>query len=265
VLFASRVGADENGIQLLKELQQMDFDTSHIQIDKRHPTGEVRVLFDATGEPNFNIVNNVAYDYINFDQLGDIFKSDSIQLLYFGSLAQRSRHGFATIQKVLATIRPETKCLYDINLRPACYARDVIIESIKQATLLKINEAELKTVKQMIDDSGKDDTAFIHCLMKTYRIEMIALTKGSNGSAIYTQNARYEQKALQIPKAVNPVGAGDAYASILAIGYLYKWPAEKILSIATDFAAHVCEIDSAFSTDASFYDTWRSLIAKETH
>ena len=265
VSFVSRIGADENGLRLLKELQQMNFDTSRIQIDKRHPTGEVRVSFDAAGEPVFNIVKNTAYDYINFEHPEDVIKSDAIDLFYFGSLVQRSQYGFTTIQKMLTAMQPDIHCLYDVNLRPACYNRDIVIESMKKAHLLKINEAELQTVKQMLGQSQKNDTAFIEQLINQYHIEMLALTKGAAGSAIYTPDRHVEQKAPQGQKEANPVGAGDAYAAILAIGYLQKWPVEKIISTATEFSARICEIDSAFSTDPSFYDTWRSSIAGEAH
>ena len=265
VLFISRVGADENGIRILKKLQEIDFNTSHIQIDKLHPTGEVRVSFDAAGEPDFNIVRDSAYDYINVEHMEDVLKSDSIDLFYFGSLVQRSQYGFATIQKALASIKPGTRCLYDINLRPACYDRDVVIESMKKASLLKINHAELQTVKQMTGQGQMNDAKFIAQLINQYHLEMLALTKGAEGSAIYTPDRHVEQKAPQHQNVVNPVGAGDAYASVLAIGYVQDWPIEKIISTATDFSARICEIDSAFSTDPSFYELWRSSIAGETH
>jgi fructokinase len=100
--------------------------------------------------------------------------------------------------------------------------------------------------------------------MNDYHIELIALTRGSEGSRIITPNGHYSQKAPQNKKTVNSVGAGDAYTSILAIGYLQGLKVEEILSAATDFAARICEIDSAFTTDVSFYDNWRSIYHEVT-
>ncbi|RJP76772.1 MAG: hypothetical protein C4522_17040 [Desulfobacteraceae bacterium] len=258
VCLVSRIGADAAGLSALQELRQIGFDTSHIQIDKQHRTGEVIVKIDQNGEPDFNIADNVAYDYINYKHMQHILKDETIDLIYFGSLIQRTGYGFETMKKVFASKSPNTKCLYDINLRPDCYSKAVIVESMRQADLLKINETEFQTIKQMLDGSRKSDAAFLDQLMNDYQIEMIALTRGSKGSEIITQDNHYTQQAPLHSKTVNSVGAGDAYTSIVAIGYLQGLPMEEILSAATDFAARICEIDSAFTTDPSFYDNWRS-------
>lgn len=258
VCLVSRIGDDAAGLSALQELRQIGFHTRHIQIDKQHRTGEVIVKIDQNGEPDFHIADNAAYDYINYKHMQHILKDETIDLIYFGSLIQRTGYGFETMKKVFASKSPNTKCLYDINLRPGCYSKAVIDKSLRQADLVKMNETELGTIKQMLDGRRKTDAAFLDLLVNDYHIELIALTKGSEGSEVVTPNGHYSQKAPQNKKTVNSVGAGDAYTSILAIGYLQGLPMEKILSAATDFAACICEIDSAFTTDPSFYDNWRS-------
>ncbi len=263
VCFASRVGADPEGEAILQQLRQMEFDISYIQIDEKNRTGEVVVTIDENGEPDFNIMPDVAYDYINHEPVCNIILSAKVDLIYFGSLGQRSEYGFATLQRVLLSKRPTTKCLYDVNLRPRCYDKAIIVASMKQANILKVNETELEILKQMLDGIGKSDAGFIDSLMNRYYIEMVALTRGSKGSDLFTPGDHHVFKAPRIEKIKNSVGAGDAYSSILAVGYLRGWQPEEILSKATAFAARLCEIDGAIPTNASFYDDWR-FAYKET-
>jgi len=257
VCFASRVGADPEGDTILQQLQKMGFDIDHIQIDETNRTGEVLVTIDENSEPNFNIASDVAYDYIEYEKVRDIMLNTNIDLIYFGSLVQRSEYGFATLQRILLSKKPETKCLYDVNLRPECFNKTTIDESIKQADLLKVNETELETIKQILGVSRQSDKSFIELLMERCHIEMVAVTRGSNGSDLFTPGDHHAVEAPRSEKIINSVGAGDAYSTILAIGCLCGWLPEKILSTATAFAARLCEIDGAIPTSASFYDDWR--------
>jgi len=67
----------------------------------------------------------------------------SLHLIYFGSLIQRTVHGFETLQHFLSTKSPYDKCLCDINLRPGCYNRSIVLKCLERADILKLNEEEL--------------------------------------------------------------------------------------------------------------------------
>lgn len=254
ICLASRVGADEQGKSILQRMQEIGLDRRLIQIDEKNRTGEVLVTVDENGEPDFSIAPDVAYDYIQYEPVHDFLHREPVSLIYFGSLAQRSEYGFATLQGLLLSRKPETKCLYDVNLRPRCYDKAPIVASLKHADVLKLNNEELSEIKLMLDGSGKSDEEFVDILMNRYRIEMVALTKGAGGSELYTSENRLPVKAPTSPKVVNSVGAGDAYASILAAGYLCRWQPEKIGETAAAFSARICEIDGAIPGSPSFYD-----------
>jgi fructokinase len=265
VCLASRVGADPNGNAILQQLQEAGFDTSQIQIDGKNRTGEVLIKIDENGEPDFNISPDVAYDYINYKQVINIMKRETVNLIYFGSLVQRSEYGFATLQRVLLSKSPATKCLYDVNLRPKCYDKELINASLKQADLLKVNEAELEEIKRLLKAERQSDAVFIDFLMSCNHIEMVALTRGEKGSDLFIPEYHYAVKAPPIGKKINSVGAGDAYASVLATGYLCGWHPREILAKATAFAARICEVEGAIPDKSSFYDDWRMLCDKVTN
>ena len=60
--------------------------------------------------------------------------------------------------------------------------------------------------------------------------------------------------AEKLPVVRDTVGAGDAYAAVLAGGLLKKWEPEKILKTASRFAGRICGIDGAIPANRSFYD-----------
>ena len=52
---------------------------------------------------------------------------------------------------------------------------------------------------------------------------------------------------------VDTVGAGDAYAAVLAVGYMNHWSPERILKTATALARRICSIKGAIPKDSDFY------------
>lgn len=257
VSFISRIGNDTEGEEIVEKLKQYKFKTNNIQIDYKHGTGKVVIDLDSNGVPAFNILPDTAYDYIKFDSAIASLLSKNTELIYFGTLAQRSEYGFKTIQNILSQRHPETKCLYDINLRPHCFAEPVIVESLKQCDVLKLNDEELKILKKIFVFE-KNRRKFIKHLMIKYDIEMIAITKGEKGSELFSDDKYYRIKPSKLDNVADTVGAGDAYTAMLSIGYIHKWPPEQILDSATEFAARICEIKGAIPTGSNFY---RDIIA----
>lgn len=72
----------------------------------------------------------------------------------FGSLAQRNDVSRKTILEMLKKFRKDTEIVFDINLRQDYYDRNIIEESLKLATILKLNDLELEIGKRSfgIDD-----------------------------------------------------------------------------------------------------------------
>ncbi len=252
VHFISRVGDDGEGRQIIDYLKENQFDVDGIQIDKNHETGKVMVELDDQGSPTFDIKTRAAYDYIDYNQIMASIPQLPIELIYFGTLAQRTQRGFETMRKFLSTASPETKILYDINLRPRCYNQPIIENSLQACNLLKLSREEVRVLEKMIDykDSG---LAFIDYLRDQYRVEMIALTKGADGSELFMGDQHWQKGPLSPQTVVDTVGAGDAYTAVLAIGYVNKWPPKLILEKAAEFAAAICTIEGAIPPTTDFY------------
>ena len=96
VRFLTRVGDDADGEKILDLMRKHQFDLNDVQIDPRHPTGTVRVTLDNQGVPKFDIVIDVAYDYIDLAGFASL-ESQTADMIYFGSLSQRGDYLFKQI------------------------------------------------------------------------------------------------------------------------------------------------------------------------
>ncbi len=257
--FITRIGNDEEGKNILQQLKKFQFITDDIQIDDIHSTGKVLIELDNKGIPEFTIVPDVAYDYIELNNSVESALVNETKLIYFGTLIQRNEHGFRNINKILLKKNKNTKCLYDINLRPNCFNNKIIIESLKNSTILKLNDEELNVIKGIIG-SGKGDNEFIETLMMEYSLDMVSLTRGDKGSDLFTQDGHYDIKPTKVDSIVDTVGAGDAYTAILAIGYLNQWEPKRILETATAFAANICQTKGAIPIEKKFYNKFKNMI-----
>lgn len=254
--FVSRIGADSAGAEIRSFLRSRGMDDSLIQEDPDHPTGEVTVRLDADGNADFQIHENVAYDHI----IPDAPARDAVgaaRLIYYGSLVQRTQPGREAVQALLAERPPAARCLYDVNLRPNCYDERVVRESMAHCDVLKISHDELPTVQRLLGHEG-DLEAFIAHLMKDYRLQLMALTMGAEGSRLYTPEGCYAVSATRDLDVVDTVGAGDAFTAVLAVGYLADWPPARIVETATGFAGRICAMEGAIPDDPSVYDPIRA-------
>lgn len=255
VRFVSRIGKDADGVEILKRLDKAGFLTQDIQVDAHYPTGQVNVLLDAAGNPHFEILPAAAYDQIRMEPIRALLAQETPEMIYFGTLIQRTDPVFKILHEVLDCCADSAKCFYDVNLRPDCYTRKHIEKSLTKADILKLNAGELAYLKQ-ISGSNEPAQRFAARLLKQYGIELLALTKGENGSELFTHTEHLKQPPVTAKAVVDTVGAGDAYAAMLAYGYRHRWPLPQILTQASRFASKICEIAGAVPDDKRFYSEY---------
>jgi fructokinase len=258
VRFISRVGMDDAGREILHKLELARFDLDDIQVDDVRPTGSVNVRLDKSGAPQFDIIAEVAYDYIEFIPKYHSDLIEGARLIYFGTLVQRSEAGCENLQAFISRNSSETLNFYDINLRPGCYNNTIIEKSLLKTDILKLNTDELGKLKQILSKKTDNDR-FVHHLMETHSISTVSLTKGDLGSELFTNQGCFSSQPAEAIKVVDSVGAGDAYAAMSAAGMLKNWQPQEILNRASLFSSRICEIKGAIPDSASFYEPFKSL------
>ena len=260
VRFLSRIGADKEGRAILDFLAERQFPLGDLQRDAEHPTGRVMVALDERGTPRFDILPGVAYDFISSTPSIERFVAENCRLIYFGSLIQRTPQAARTLRGILHRRSSRTKCLFDVNLRPGCSDADSLDYSLHETDILKLNDEELATLATMQDIHG-NTAEKVAVIMARFDIEVVALTRAERGSCLFTGDDRHDIQPTRDIQIKDTVGAGDAFAAMLAIGYIRNWPAERILTAANRLATDVCGIEGAIPGDSAFYNHHREALA----
>lgn len=255
VRFLTRVGDDQNGRRIIGMLKECGFSEADIQIDSRFPTGTVHVDLDGDGVPQFDIIENVAYDHLDLD-IGRIEDAGPTGMIYFGTLVQRTDSGFRQVQRFLDRQGSAATCFCDINMRPPHVNAQAVAGSLLHADLLKLNEAELAEILRAFEGPATAGEG-IGWLMDKFEVSTLALTRGERGSTLYRRHHEISRPAMPGTGIIDTVGAGDGYAAILAAGYLRNIPWAETIEQASRFASRICGIPGAVPDDQMFYDDFR--------
>ncbi len=263
VRFVSRIGRDENGREMMEQLKTLDFPVADIQMDPEYPTGTVTVTLDPDGTPQFDIAAPVAYDHIEFMENIHAPRLNAADCLYYGTLSQRRSHGHAQIQQFLAHMPASRICFYDINLRPNGYTKPAILESLARTTILKLNEDELGVCGQMLALAMEGDD-LVRQLMAQFDISQVILTRGADGSVLYTKDQQIKSPPAKVRHMADSVGAGDAFAAMFSACTLTGRPPEQAIGAASAFSARICEIAGAIPESADVYIPFRKMLYAQT-
>ena len=233
----TRIGSDRHGSEILWRFKEMGLPGLTVQVDEAAPTGTVSVTLSGNGIPEFTIHENVAWDRMALVQtaLSAVSEADAV---CFGSLAQRSQVSRRTIQRLVAATAPSAWRIFDINLRQRFYDRDVIEHSLKLANVLKLNDSELPIVAELFGIGGPVRQV-IETLAQRFGLQVVALTRGPDGSLLYHGGRWSEQAAGQV-KIRDTVGAGDSFTAALCLGLLGRMELDEINAAANQVAAFVC-------------------------
>lgn len=215
----SRIGRDDLGRAAIEALDPLPADTSRIQIDSAHPTGQVNVTF-ADGQPAYEIQEPAAWDALELS--GDwVQLAERADAICFGSLAQRCLESRQTIQTLAAQTSSTCVRVFDVNLRPPFYSGETIQESLELATVAKMNDAEVPFVLTLLglsdeDAEGTDGlrAAAERLLVEFPTLQMIAITRGGEGSLLVKREEWHVHPGIPT-RVVDTIGAGDAFTAAL--------------------------------------------------
>jgi len=257
-LLVSAVGDDMYGDEIRKSMQAWGMNTEAVQTIQRYPTGTVQVGLQ-NGSPSFDIVKDVAYDFIEKPQKLDN-RINTCKLMYHGSLALRSE---ASKQTILG-LRKEAglPVFVDVNLRAPFWDNDFIEEIINGADWVKLNDEELQLLSN--EDSKDFDESEIVVNAQRFRnqhdIKVVIITRGKEGAFVVTENVTEHVQAAPVVEMVDTVGAGDGFSAMTIAGILQGWDYIKTLEAASLFASKICGLRGAISKDRAFYDDFMDQI-----
>jgi fructokinase len=230
---ASRVGDDRLGQEALWHLKSCSLDVSRIQRDLSHPTGTVKVEVDSKGQPEYQITENVAWDFMEFSE-DWISLARSAHAVCFGTLAQRNSVSRSTIRAFLSALPSFAIGIFDVNLRQSFFSPEVLRDSLRHAKVLKLNHEEFPRFLDLLQYPLKNSTPALsgpgnysasapteyanisaaRWLCREFAMRLVCITRGPNGSVLVTPESHHEHPGFAV-KIADTVGAGDAFTATL--------------------------------------------------
>ncbi len=237
----SAVGSDSLGDLAYERMSQLGLSISYVYRIADLPTGVVNIQFRDDGEPEYEIVAPVAYDAVEFDESWTTDFVD-VDCICYGTLAQRNVVSRATIKRLLETVPAQTR-FCDVNLRPECYTREIVIASLGSATIAKLNNEELIEVCSMVGIAQRaDQSVLIAELFNAFRnLRALVVTLGADGAIAIERGGDVVTAPVPPVVVVDPCGAGDAFAASFLVAYLNGASLHEAIALGNTSGARVAE------------------------
>lgn len=225
----SALGEDELGKEAQKSLEELGLTQKYVAITDK-PTGYCQVTLDKTGTPSYELVRNVAYDFIPYPENWE--KVKGVDALYFGTLAQRMETSRETVDRFLKSGKFR-HIIFDINIRQNHYTPEIIDKSLSYATILKISRDEADVLEK-VGITGSLEEKCRGLSVKYPNLKIILMTLDAEGSFAYDcKTGAIEHSPVPGGKVVSTVGAGDSFSACFLYCYMSGMPVRECISRAT--------------------------------
>ena len=236
----SRVGNDEFGIEAREVVKGLGVAVENIGLDSDHPTGTVDVYL-SKGQPDYHIVENVAFDFIIQDQIPD--NCADFDIFYFGTLVQRSAISRSTLYQLLET-SSFTYRFYDVNLRKNCFNAETVRKSFEFANIIKLNDEEVAMVSKLVFNQELSIIDFVQFCQQQYQPEIILITAGADGCYVFWQGELLHIKG-EVVVVKDAIGAGDAFSATFMYNYFHSHDAILAATVANKIGGFVASQQGA--------------------
>ncbi len=236
----SRVGADENGEDILAFLNNQEVTTDLIQVTKEYKTGMVNVMINEKGNASYDILYPSAWDKIVETEVMDEVISEA-DVFVFGSLASRDEVSRETLISLLDKAKYK---VFDVNLRAPYYTAEVLNELMQKADFIKLNDEELREISRQLGSTYNSFEQNIKFIAEKSNSKQICVTKGEFGAVLY-HNDKFYYNSGYFVKVVDTVGAGDSFLASLLIRLLRGKSPQKALNYACAVGALVAGQEGA--------------------
>ena len=217
VHLATAVGDDELGRAALEEINKRKVCSDLVTIADK-PTGACHVTLGPDGKPSYDLLDNIAYDYITatIDRRFD--------MLYLGTLARRREVSRNTCLDLMTSgLFSEVFC--DINVRKPFISPEVTMEALKHSTIVKLSREEYRLLEEygIARVRGGDyNEGLCMSLSNAFpNLHTVIVTLDKDGAMLYSaMNECFIYSEKPVSKLVSAVGAGDSFSACFMHNYL---------------------------------------------
>jgi len=228
VKMISRLGSEALAEETQTAIEKFNLDQCLIQQDDSLETGQVIVRLDSGGSASYTIKEPVAWDAIALTEKNKAAVSET-DLFIFGSLAARGETSHKTLKDLLAEANYS---IFDVNLRAPHYKMEHLIQFMKQANMIKMNDEELEEIAQYLNIKSQSVSEKIEAISKQTDTTLICVTCGGDGAILFQNKKIYKHPGYKI-EVVDTVGAGDSFlAGLIYQLFMVENTPEKSLAFA---------------------------------
>ncbi len=230
----SRRGDDDDGRELVRQIEEKGVSCDLIQTDTQQATSLVKVKLNAQGSASYDIVYPCAWDKIEAQEAAVVRVAASDAFIY-GSLSTRDEVSRASLAVLLTQARYK---IFDVNLRPPHFDLNRVLEMMKQADLVKMNDDELYDLAAAFGSPYHSVEQNVRFLADLSNAKQICITLGGHG-AMYYQDGRFFHHSGYRVKVADTVGSGDSFLAGLTYKLLNNASPQEALAFACALGALV--------------------------
>lgn len=210
--FVGKVGNDFFGEQLKDAITEVGIDAAYLRMDEQVHTTLAMVHTYPDGDRDFSFYRDPGADMmLAEDEIPEELIKDS-DIFHFGTLSM-THEGVRAATKKAIRIAKEAGALisFDPNLRPPLWkdmneARIQVLYGLENCHILKISDNEIQWL------TGKEDyTEGVEWINERYRIPLILVSMGKQGSRAYYKGMMVEVSPFLQKNTVETTGAGDTF------------------------------------------------------
>jgi len=202
----SSVGNDDLGRELLLKIKDWNLSSETIQIQEDYATSTVVAHIDEHNEAHYDILQNVAWDYIQPTEQGQNLVREA-DAMVFGSLVTRNEVSRNTL---FEWVEESKFNVFDINLRAPYYDVKIIKDLLHKTHLAKFNKAELRLILDFFDRPYVDERDAVNFVQEQFGIRELIVSKGSKG-ALYAKDGEIFLYPAVSVEVCDTVGSGDSF------------------------------------------------------
>ena len=241
VRIISALGNDSLGHKALEFAKSEGIDTSCLQISNEFQTGKAVVFLDNNKMPDYDILENVAWDNIIFNESVKSALQTKYDVFYFNLLSQRMNVSKDTLKAIKNSIQCDFR-VFDMTLRKSYYTKEQIQEALSFINVLKINEEEFALIAELFYKDLHDREEILSLIQHDFEIPYIFLTLGKDGAYLQSNNQLFRQESSKNITVVDTVGAGDSFCAALCYGLVNNLKDKEILAFCVEIAGLLVQV-----------------------
>lgn len=220
--FIGKVGRDCFGDQLQSAIREAGISAEYLLRDPEIHTTLAFVHTLPDGDRDFSFYRNPGADLMLQEKEIPAEVIQNSRMFHFGALSMTREPARQATKKAIR-IAEEAGCIcsFDPNLRPSLWnsmeeAKAQVVWGLQHCQILKISDNELEWLTGTDDyDWGADR------IRSRFRIPLVLVSMGKNGSLAYWENIKAEAPAFLNNGPAETTGAGDTFMGCV-LGYILK-------------------------------------------